>query len=275
METVVVCGHLSDVELRNVVEQSIAAGCHILTVPRTFELAGVQPSVVWNRGQPLVELTAQTLKAQQLVIKRAVDVAGAALGLFILAPLLLLLAVIVKLDSRGPVFFRQERIGSGGRRFSVLKFRTMRDGVSDHAHRRLVTQMMRGENLPAEIAHDGRPIFKLTRDDRVTRVGRWLRRMSLDELPQLFNVLWGDMSLVGPRPPLPYEFEAYDHWQFDRLQVKPGITGLWQVSGRNLLTYRQMCELDVTYVRCWSLWLDIRILLRTVPVVVFNSGRAA
>ena len=107
------------------------------------------------------------------------------------------------------------------------------------------------------------------------RLGRWLRRWSLDELPQLLNVVRGDMSLVGPRPPLPYEFEAYDHWQFDRLEVKPGITGLWQVSGRNLLTYRQMCELDVTYVRCWSLWLDIRILLRTVPVVLFNSGRAA
>jgi len=275
VETVVICGHLSDEELRNVVEQSIAAGCHLFSVPRTFELGGVQPSVVWSRGQPLVELTAQTLKAQQLVIKRAADVVGATLGLLLLAPLLLLVAVIVKLDSRGPIFFRQERIGTGGRRFSVLKFRTMRDGVSDHAHRRLVTQMMRGENIPAEIAHDGRPIFKLTRDDRVTRVGRWLRRMSLDELPQLFNVLWGDMSLVGPRPPLPYEFEAYDHWQFDRLQVKPGMTGLWQVSGRNLLTYRQMCELDVTYVRFWSLWLDVRILLRTVPVVLFNSGRAA
>ena len=275
VETVVVCGTLTDGELRNVVEQSIAAGCHILSVPRTFELAGVQPRVVWNRGQPLVELTAQTLKAQQLVIKRAVDVAGAVLGLFVVAPLLLLLAVIIALDSRGPVFFRQERIGSGGRRFNVLKFRTMHDGVSDQAHRQLVSRMMRGEDAAAEIARDGRPVFKLTRDDRVTRVGRWLRRMSLDELPQLFNVLRGDMSLVGPRPPLPYEFEAYDHWQFDRLQVKPGITGLWQVSGRNLLTYRQMCELDVSYVRSWSLWLDIRILLRTIPVVLFNSGRAA
>jgi len=275
VETVVICGHLSDVELRNVVEQCIAAGCHLLSVPRTFELAGVQPSVVWNRGQPLVELTAQTLKAQQLAIKRVADVAGAALGLLVTAPLLLLLAVIIKLDSRGPILFRQERIGSGGRRFNVLKFRTMGDGVSDERHRRLVSQMMRGDDGVGEPAADGRPVFKLTQDDRVTRVERWLPRMSLDELPQLVNVLRGDMSLVGPRPPLPYEFEAYDHWQFDRLQVKPGITGLWQVSGRNLLTYRQMCELDVSYVRGWSLWLDIRILLRTVPVVLFNSGRAA
>ena len=275
IETVVICGHLSDAQLHDVVEESITAGCHVFSVPRTFELAGVQPSVVWNRGQPLVELTAQTLKAQQLVMKRVADVAGATLGLLFLAPLLLLLAVIVKLDSRGPVFFRQERIGSGGRRFTVLKFRTMRDGVSDQVHRTLVTRMMRGEDATAAVAKDGRAVFKLTQDDRVTRVGGWLRRMSLDELPQLFNVLRGEMSLVGPRPPLPYEFEAYDHWQFDRLQVKPGITGLWQVSGRSLLTYQQMCELDVTYVRCWSLWLDIRILLRTVPVVLFNSGRAA
>ena len=275
VESVVICGQMNDAELRVVVEQAITAGCQIFSVPRTFELTGVQPSVVWNRGQPLVELTAQTLKAQQLVIKRVADVTGAALGLLILSPLLLLLGVIVKLDSRGPVFFRQERIGSGGRRFNVLKFRTMRDGVSDQAHRTLVARMMRGEDATAAVAKDGRPVFKLTQDDRVTRVGRWLRRMSLDELPQLVNVLRGDMSLVGPRPPLPYEFEAYNHWQFDRLEVKPGITGLWQVSGRSLLTYRQMCELDVTYVRCWSLWLDIRILLRTIPVVLFNSGRAA
>jgi lipopolysaccharide/colanic/teichoic acid biosynthesis glycosyltransferase len=128
-------------------------------------------------------------------------------------------------------------------------------------------------------AHDsgsaGEPVFKLVQDARVTRVGRFLRRTSLDELPQLFNVLRGEMSLVGPRPPLPYEVEAYEQWQFGRLGVLPGITGLWQVSGRNRLTYRQMCELDVTYVERWSLWLDLKILLKTVPVVLFNSGRAA
>jgi lipopolysaccharide/colanic/teichoic acid biosynthesis glycosyltransferase len=118
-------------------------------------------------------------------------------------------------------------------------------------------------------------VYKLVNDDRVTRVGRWLRRTSLDELPQLFNVLRGEMSLVGPRPPVPYEFEGYDHWQFDRLQVKPGMTGLWQVSGRSRVSFRQMCELDVEYVRRWSLWLDLQILLKTLPVVLFNSGRAA
>jgi len=152
----------------------------------------------------------------------------------------------------------------------------MRNGAPDAAHRELIRKMFNGQE--AEAGHgngNGKPVYKLVNDDRVTRVGRWLRRTSLDEVPQLFNVVRGEMSLVGPRPPLTYEFEAYDHWQFDRLTVPPGITGLWQVSGRNLLTYRQMCELDLEYVRRWSLWLDVKILFKTVPVVLFNSGRAA
>jgi len=144
----------------------------------------------------------------------------------------------------------------------------MRHGASDAAHRELIRRLQADEAPPASV-------YKLVNDDRVTRVGRWLRRTSLDELPQLFNVLRGEMSLVGPRPPVPYEFEGYDHWQFDRLQVKPGMTGLWQVSGRSRVSFRQMCELDVEYVRRWSLWLDVQILLKTIPVVLFNSGRAA
>ena len=122
---------------------------------------------------------------------------------------------------------------------------------------------------------DTGPVWAQENDPRVTPLGKFLRKANLDELPQLWNVLRGDMSLVGPRPPLPYELEAYDHWQFDRLRVKPGLTGLWQVSGRSGLTYRRMCELDVQYVREWSLWLDLKIMLKTVPVVLFNSGRAA
>ena len=152
----------------------------------------------------------------------------------------------------------------------------MRNGASDAAHRQLVQRMLNGEEAATGHAgSDGRPVYKLVNDDRVTRVGLWLRRTSLDEVPQLFNVIRGQMSLVGPRPPLGYELDAYDHWQFDRLKVLPGITGLWQVSGRNLLTYRQMCELDLEYVRRWSLWLDFKILVKTIPAVVFNSGRAA
>ncbi len=275
-EAVVACGYLSDAQLHDVTEITLLAGCQLLSLPRTISVAGVQPAVVWRQGQPVVELSAPSLKGQQLFMKRTLDLLGASLMLVVASPVMLLAAIAIVLDSRGGVFFLQDRIGTGGRTFKVWKFRTMVYGASDTVHRDLVSRMIR-ENDPeaGQAAGDGRPVYKLVNDARVTRVGRWLRRTSLDELPQLFNVLKGEMSLVGPRPPLHYEFEAYDHWQYDRLQVRPGITGLWQVSGRNLLTYRQMCELDVEYVRQWSLYLDLKILLRTVPVVLFNSGRAA
>ncbi|HET8649656.1 MAG TPA: sugar transferase [Gemmatimonadales bacterium] len=276
VETVVVCGFLPDRDLQEVVNIALAAGCQLLAVPRSVELANVHPSLIWSRGHPLMDLSAPMLKGPQLVLKRVVDLIGATLGLILLSPVMLLVAAAVKLDSRGPVFFRQERIGVGGRRFWVWKFRTMFQGVSDEVHRDLVTRMLAGDEInTAHAAHDGTAVFKLVNDARVTEVGRFLRRTSLDELPQLFNVLRGEMSLVGPRPPVRYEFEAYDHWQFDRLRVRPGITGLWQVSGRNRLSYLQMCELDVEYVRHWSIGLDLRILLRTIPVVLLNSGRAA
>jgi exopolysaccharide biosynthesis polyprenyl glycosylphosphotransferase len=275
-ETVVACGQLNDVQLEDVARAALAAGCQLLTLPRGVDIPGVEPDVVWRHGQPLVALTAPTLQGWQLVLKRTMDLVGATLALLVTAPLLAAIAAAIRLDSAGPVFFRQERVGTGGRRFQVVKFRTMVHGASDAAHRELVKRMLTGDERGTAQGHaDGRPVYKLLRDERVTRVGRLLRRTSLDELPQLINVLRGEMSLVGPRPPLPYEIEAYAYWQFDRLQAHPGITGLWQVSGRNLLTYRQMCELDIEYVRRWSLWLDLKILIKTIPVVLFNSGRAA
>jgi exopolysaccharide biosynthesis polyprenyl glycosylphosphotransferase len=275
-EAVVVCGQLTDMQLEDVARAALAAGCQLLALPRSVDIPGVAPDITWRRGQPLVTLTAPTLQAWELALKRAVDLVGAVIGLVIAAPLLAVIAAAIRLDSRGPVFFRQERVGTGGRPFRVLKFRTMSHGASDAAHRDLVHRMLSGdEESTAQGGADGNRVYKLLRDDRITRVGQLLRRASLDELPQLVNVLRGQMSLVGPRPPLPYEIEAYAHWQFDRLQVRPGITGLWQVSGRNLLTYRRMCELDIEYVRRWSLWLDLQILVKTIPVVLFNSGRAA
>jgi exopolysaccharide biosynthesis polyprenyl glycosylphosphotransferase len=274
-ETVVACGYLPDHHLHDVAEAALSSGCQLLSLPRSISIAGVQPSVVWRQGQPLMELSTPSLKGQQLVLKRLVDLAGALTGLLLASPVMLLSALVIKLDSRGPVFFRQERIGTGGRRFSVWKFRTMQANASDAAHRDLVTRMLVGQEGTGHTNAEGKQVYKLANDARVTRFGAFLRRTSIDELPQLFNVLKGDMSLVGPRPPLSYEFEAYDHWQYDRLEVRPGITGLWQVSGRNLLTYRQMCELDVEYVKCWSLYLDFKILLKTIPVVLFNSGRAS
>jgi lipopolysaccharide/colanic/teichoic acid biosynthesis glycosyltransferase len=195
------------------------------------------------------------------------------------------------MDSRGPVFFLQERVGRGGRRFRVFKFRTMYDGVSEDLHRAFVRQQVFQVPEPAARSNGsgksnrngngngngagGSRVYKLLSDERVTRVGQFLRRTSLDELPQLINVLRGEMSLVGPRPPLPYELEDYEPWQLGRLSVMPGLTGLWQVSGRALLSYRQMCEIDIEYVKRWSLWLDLVIMARTIPVLLFHSDWTA
>ncbi len=262
VESVVICGHLSDAELRDVVDQSITAGCHVFSVPRTFEVAGVQPSVVWKRGQPLVELTAQTLKAQQFAIKRVVDVVGAVVGLVAVTPLLLVLAAIIKLDSPGPVIFRHRRIGTGGRPFRMFKLRTMVDGAEAL------------KPTLAHLNHTGDPrLFKIQNDPRVSRIGRWLRRWSLDELPQLWNVLTGEMSLVGPRPFPESDFMEYQVHHFARLGAKPGITGLWQVSGRSgIVDFEEVVALDTKYVREWSVLLDLKILLQTVPVVIRRNG---
>jgi len=262
IESVVICGHLTDPQLHDVVEQSITAGCHVFSVPRTFEVAGVQPSVVWKRGQPLVELTTQTLKAQQFVIKRVVDVAGATLGLIVLAPLFAILGVIITLDSPGPVIFRHRRIGTGGRPFWMLKLRTMVDGAEEM------------KPIVAHLNHSGDPrLFKVPNDPRVSRVGRWMRRWSLDELPQLWNVLRGEMSLVGPRPFPESDFMEYQVHHFARLGAKPGITGLWQVSGRSeIVDFEEVVALDTKYVREWSVVLDLKLLLQTVPAVIRRNG---
>lgn len=275
IETVVACGYIPDRDFHDLVNISLAAGCHLLAVPRSIEVGGVQPSLLWMHGSPLMQLTAPTLHGQQLVLKRTMDILGALLGIILTAPLMALIAIAVRIDSRGPFLFSQERIGIGGRPFKFWKFRTMKHDVPDTVHRDYMARMSLGDEVGTRhVAPDGTGVYKMIDDPRITRVGRFLRRSSLDELPQFFNVLLGDMSLVGPRPPIPYEFQTYDHWQFDRLQVRPGMTGLWQVSGRSTIPFRQRCELDVDYIRRWSIWLDLRILLKTVPVVLFNSGRA-
>jgi exopolysaccharide biosynthesis polyprenyl glycosylphosphotransferase len=192
--------------------------------------------------------------------KRAFDIVAAVLLLILLSPLLALLALIIRLDSKGPVIFRQTRCGKDGKLFIFYKFRGM---VAD------------AEARQAEFDHLNEaqgPIFKMKHDPRVTRVGRVLRRTSLDELPQLWNVLRGEMSLVGPRPPLPKEVERYEAWHQARLRAVPGITGLWQVSGRSHLGFDEMTRLDIEYLNVWSLALDLRILVRTVVAVVFAHG---
>jgi lipopolysaccharide/colanic/teichoic acid biosynthesis glycosyltransferase len=201
---------------------------------------------------------------------RALDLVLSAVLMIVLTPLCALIALAIRLDSRGPVLFRQRRFGRDQKPFVVTKFRTMHHGVDHDTHRTFVLGLIAGDHPERP---NGGPQFKMIEDERVTRVGRLLRRSSLDELPQLWNVLRGDMSLVGPRPPIPYEVEHYPpHW-FARFAVKPGLTGLWQVSGRSDLALEEMVALDVEYSRRRSLWLNLWILARTVPAVL--SGRGA
>jgi len=193
---------------------------------------------------------------------RALDLVATVALVLLLAPLLLLIALIVKLDSPGPVLFRQQRVGRDRRNFLVAKFRTMQHGADHHVHRDYMLALI----------ESGTPAPKLAGDARVTRFGAFLRRTSLDELPQLWNVLRGEMSLVGPRPPIPYEVDHYPpHW-FERFRVKPGVTGLWQVSGRSEVSLEEMIELDVDYARRRSVLLNVWILLRTIPAVLSQRG---
>jgi lipopolysaccharide/colanic/teichoic acid biosynthesis glycosyltransferase len=202
-----------------------------------------------------------------------IDVVGSVVGLILFAPTFLVIALAIRLSSKGPVLFRQLRVGRYGTPFVFLKFRSMYIDNSAQLHKQYVTQLIAGQADP-QLSHDSNgAVYKLTRDPRVTRVGAFLRSTSLDELPQLWNVLRGEMSLVGPRPPIPYEVEAYDIWHRRRvLEAKPGITGLWQVSGRSRLKFDEMVRLDVRYARVRSIWLDVKILLRTPWSVILGDG---
>jgi lipopolysaccharide/colanic/teichoic acid biosynthesis glycosyltransferase len=205
-------------------------------------------------------------------VKRAVDVIGSLLALILLSPILLGIALAVKLTSKGPVFFRQERVGQYFERFTFLKFRSMYVNCDSKIHREYVTGLIAGAGKKHTDAK-GNGVFKITDDPRITSVGRFLRRSSLDELPQFFNVLMGHMSLVGPRPPLAYEVKSYDFWHRRRLfEAKPGITGLWQVSGRCRLSFDDMVRLDLEYARRTSFLLDLEILLRTPFAVLSGDG---
>lgn len=215
---------------------------------------------------PMVTLFRSPLSGAARFLKRASDLAIAALALLLLAPLWLLIALLIKLDSRGPVFYKQERVGMDGRVFLFYKFRTMHTGADDARHREFQRKYIKGEP-ESNLGDEQKPAYKLRGDERVTRLGNILRKTSLDELPQLFNVVRGDMSVVGPRPPIPYEVESYELWHRKRLDMKPGITGLWQVSGRNRLPFDEMVRMDLYYIENWSLLLDLKIILQTLPVM--------
>ena len=222
---------------------------------------------------PVMRVRARPLGAKPATLKRAFDIVAAGAALVLLSPLLAIIAVAIKLDSPGPVLFRQERVGLRGQTFRFLKFRSMRHGNDPAAHKEYVTQLIIGGGA-ATLNEDGHEVYKLADDERVTRVGRVLRKYSLDELPQLWNILRGDMSVVGPRPALDYEIEAYKDWHKLRLQVTPGLTGLWQVAGRSRVDFDEMVFQDVMYTFNQSFLTDVGICLRTVPVVLQGKGAA-
>ncbi len=230
-------------------------------VPRLFE--GVPPESHFHsaEGLTLIALPRARLSHTSLMLKRSLDIVGSLAGLVLLSPLLLAVGIAIRLDSRGPILFRQTRMGRNGRKFKIVKFRTMAVDADARKH---------------EVAHlnkhrhpDGDPrMFKVHDDPRITRVGRFLRRTSIDELPQLWNVLVGQMSLVGPRPLILDEHAHVDGWGLKRLELKPGITGLWQVLGRDDIPFNEMIEFDYRYVTGWSLWNDVKLMFRTVPVLL-------
>jgi len=229
-------------------------------VPDLFQMSLSQVDIDDLNGIPLIGTKSPVIRGWNLAVKRALDALSSALALVILSPLLALIALLIKADSPGPVVFRQERIGREAKPFTVFKFRTMRHGAEDEQEALKELNEARG------------PMFKIKEDPRCTPLGRFLRRSSLDELPQLYNVLRGEMSIVGPRPPLPSEVKQYQEWHKRRLETWPGMTGLWQVSGRSDLSFDDMVLLDIYYIENWSLLNDLRIALKTVPAALLGRG---
>jgi exopolysaccharide biosynthesis polyprenyl glycosylphosphotransferase len=258
---VIAFSSLSHEHLLDVIRRSKRLRLKITIVPRLFEVIGHGVEIDQIEGMTLLGLRGLTRTKSTLMLKRGIDMAGAGLGLMLLSPFLVGIALAIKLTSPGPVFFSQRRVGRRNQEFTMYKFRTMVVGADE---------------LKAELAHlndlRGTPMFKIADDPRVTRVGRFLRRASLDELPQLWNVLRGEMSLVGPRPLVPAENDHVVGWHRARLDLTPGLTGPWQVMGRSAIPFAEMVKLDYLYVADWSLWNDIKLLMRTLPVVALRRG---
>ena len=241
-------------------------------IPDLFALSFPGASLEGFGGIPVMDLGQPGIYGWRRVSKRAFDIVLSALGLLLISPLLLLVAAAVRLESAGPVLYRQRRIGENGRPFTMLKFRSMVVNADPSLHQAHVARLIQ-DNVSLDPAPAGGPAsLKLARDPRVTRVGNWIRKTSLDELPQLINVLRGDMSLVGPRPPIAYEVALYQDWHKRRLAAPPGITGLWQVRGRNRVSFDEMVRMDLDYIEHQSFWLDLQLLIQTPLAVVGGHG---
>lgn len=261
----------ADVSRETLFETMVAVGrrraIEFRLAPTLFNCLPGKTEVDQIGALPMIRLFREPLSDAARLAKRITDVMLSGSALLVLAPVWLVIALLIKLDSRGSIFYRQERVGMDGRVFLCYKFRTMHVDTDDSTHREYQQLYIAGRP-ETNLGDDAKPVYKMQGDPRVTRMGGVLRRLSLDELPQLFNVLAGDMSVVGPRPPIPYEVEFYQTAHRRRLDMKPGLTGLWQVSGRNRLSFDEMVRLDVFYIENWSLWLDLKIMLKTLPVML-------
>lgn len=267
----VAAASLSPAETVQLMNRCMTSGLPVRLVSDSFRLLTSTTEVELVGGVPTVRVRAADPSRAQLALKRLMDVALSAAALLVLSPVFALVAIAVLASSGRPVIFRQIRAGQHSRPFCLYKFRTMRDG-GDELHREYAERLITGEDLAYRDGRSKEQIFKPPLDPRVTAVGRVLRKTSLDELPQLVNVLKGEMSLVGPRPPILYELNVYQEWHRRRLSVKPGVTGLWQVYGRSRVPFDQMVILDLYYIDHWSLMNDLKLLARTVPVVLFGRG---
>jgi exopolysaccharide biosynthesis polyprenyl glycosylphosphotransferase len=256
----------------DLISRCMRAKVPVKMVADQFQLFASDATIERVDGVPTLGVRETPMRGVSYLVKRVFDFVVAALLLFLLLPLFGILALLIKAFSPGPVFFRQTRAGQGGAPFQFFKFRTMRADTDDKIHREYATNFISGRDLNLGEAGGEKQVYKMTRDPRITRVGSVLRKTSLDELPQLYNVLKGEMSLVGPRPPIVYELQYYKEWHKRRLDAKPGLTGLWQVSGRSEVPFNEMVLLDLYYIDHWSLKLDFEILLRTIPVILFGKG---
>ena len=246
--------------LQDAIHKCETEGVVVTVAVDLFDTLLAKSSVTELDGLPLLHFKPTHAREWELLVKRMFDFAASGLGILVLSPFLLITAILIKATSKGPVFFKQDRLGLSGRKFTLYKFRTMRIGAHD-----ILSDI-------ADLNAMNTPAFRDKKTKWITPVGRFLRKFSLDELPQLFNVFVGHMSIVGPHPTVPDEVEKYKSGQRRRFSMKPGITCLWQVNGRNNIAFEDWMKLDLEYLDSWSLWLDAKILLKTVPVVLFGIG---